>query len=158
MLFFFFFAELWRPLLITLGAEVITSDAIECADVIDFINEQTFDLMLTDRFIPPDVIKCVEEKGAPVVSSNWIIHVRDHIKTLLCIRAMRILFTDDDCWRRMGAHNSAFLILAIGIDVRTSIQSQLTSGSFGVVLNVQFMFICTNATKIRSLHLILFDI
>ncbi|KAI6225821.1 hypothetical protein M3Y95_00737500 [Aphelenchoides besseyi] len=57
------FSEIWRPLLSTLGAEIITTDAAEEKD-----------LVLTDRSCTPELIAVVEQKEVPVVSSNWIIH------------------------------------------------------------------------------------
>ncbi|KAI6178609.1 hypothetical protein M3Y98_00519200 [Aphelenchoides besseyi] len=57
------FSEIWRPLLSTLGAEIITTDAADEKG-----------LVLTDRSCTPELIAVVEQKEVPVVSSNWIIH------------------------------------------------------------------------------------
>jgi hypothetical protein len=66
------FAEIWRPLLETLGATVITTDEKETSDVMDFCDRQKFDVLLTDRSCPQEIISHV---NVPVISSNWIIHV-----------------------------------------------------------------------------------
>lgn len=67
------FAEIWRPLLELLGANVITCDKSP-EEVVEFCQEHTFDFMLTDRSCDANILAVIGEKGIPAVSSNWIIH------------------------------------------------------------------------------------
>jgi len=68
------FAEIWRPLLNTLGAEVITTTAKNLDEIVEFCRANRFEVMLTDKTCSPEVAECVAAKGVPAVSSNWIIH------------------------------------------------------------------------------------
>lgn len=68
------FADIWRPLLVTLGANVITTVSTEPHDINKFIDENEYDYMLTDRSCEAIVIEHSNTIDRPVVSSNWVIH------------------------------------------------------------------------------------
>ncbi|CAD5212308.1 unnamed protein product [Bursaphelenchus xylophilus] len=68
------FTDIWRPLLNTLGATVLKSPDSKHEETKQFIIDNDFDYMLTDRSCTPELVQAVEAKGKKVVSSNLVIH------------------------------------------------------------------------------------
>ncbi|CAD5207785.1 unnamed protein product [Bursaphelenchus okinawaensis] len=68
------FAEIWRPMLLTLGAKVTSTAETDVENFKAFMAENQFDFVLTDKTCSPDLAKVVEEAGIPLVSSNLVIH------------------------------------------------------------------------------------
>ncbi|KAI6241402.1 Tumor suppressor p53-binding protein 1 [Aphelenchoides fujianensis] len=68
------FAEVWRPLLDLLGAKIVVCEETEEAAVLEFMENNHYDFVLSDQTCLPAVIARAREKGAQAVSSNWIIH------------------------------------------------------------------------------------
>ncbi|KAI6182753.1 hypothetical protein M3Y97_00414900 [Aphelenchoides bicaudatus] len=66
------FAEIWKPLLNLLGAEVLTCDEMDVDKVVEFAKNTEYDFLLTDRTCDEKVLACVDEDKT--VSSNWVIH------------------------------------------------------------------------------------